>query len=330
VWRKAAVNDDSASNGGRMTATVIPSGTKNNIWPDVPQAERLSGSTKYRKVFIHVANDDDLTLINPRLFVSRPTPGDDAVVIFPGSFTDDQTAASAYSGAVYGGGILDASVLAGATQLYVMTEGQALGCFQPGMKIFISNTEPGGGGTEEYAAIAAGGVSYSGGDVALITVTAPIANPYSAGATRVSSVYEPGSIVGSFTNFAVTSVGGSYNKLTHPIEVDSIGGVFQNWTITFTSATNYTITADTPGVATAVSGYTGSRSADFSPVNPDFAKPYFTLRKDGFSGTFVAGNTITFRTVPAAVPVWYKRIIPAAAGSLSGNYVTVAVDGESE
>lgn len=81
IWRRAALmNPDSPSNGGRMTATAIPSNVKGNIWPDVPHSERVAGSTKNMKVFLHIANDDDLALIRPRVFVETATPGDDAVV----------------------------------------------------------------------------------------------------------------------------------------------------------------------------------------------------------------------------------------------------------
>ncbi|MBF0171737.1 MAG: hypothetical protein HQK87_11755, partial [Nitrospinae bacterium] len=63
---KSATVSDASSNGGRMSANEIPDGVKNNVWPDVPQGERLAGSTKFRKVFFKVANDDDIRLINPR------------------------------------------------------------------------------------------------------------------------------------------------------------------------------------------------------------------------------------------------------------------------
>ena len=69
IWRKPLEVSDAGSNGGRMGSAVATGGVKNNVWPDVPQAERAAGSIKYRKTFIHVANDADLALIDPKVFV---------------------------------------------------------------------------------------------------------------------------------------------------------------------------------------------------------------------------------------------------------------------
>ena len=330
VWRKAATNNDTSSNGGRMTFIAIPNGVKNSIWPDVPQAERAAGSTKYRKVFIAVANDDDLAMIRPRVFVETPTPGDDSVVIFPGTFTDTQTAASAYAGQVYGCGFLFADVGSGATSLTVQTEGASLGIFSPGMIIRVSDKtsvdDP--AGHEEYVTIATAGVSYAG-DIATLTLTAGLQHSYLSSVTKVASVYELASLKGTFENFSVTSGAGTYNSITNPVEVDSIGGVYQNWTLTFTTTTSFTVTGDDPAISAMLSGSTFSRSADAMPINTANGKPFFILRAAGFGGSFVAGNTISFRTSPPAIPIWYKRIIPAGASSLSGNRVVVGIDGES-
>lgn len=328
VWRKAAVSvGDTGSNGGRMTATVIPSGTKNNIWPDVPQAERTAGSLKYRKVFIHIANDDDLTLIRPRIFVETATPGDDNITVFPGTFTDTQSAISG-SERLYGGGSLNANTSIGATVLTVQTEGAALGCFQDGDLVRVSDkaTVSSVVGNEEYVTIASSGVSYSGA-VATLTITTPLSYAYSATNTRVSSVYEPADVVGFAENHQVTTVGsGDYNFGTSPVLVDSIGGIYQTWTLTFTSATAFNIAGDDLGT---LSGVTGNKSSSFAPTNTALSKPYFTLSSSGYSGTYQAGDTIVFRTVPAAIPLWYRRSIPAGASSLSGNKVIIGIDGES-
>jgi hypothetical protein len=42
-------NTTPAQNGGRMASTQLVSGVKNNLFPDVSQAERLAGSVKWRK-----------------------------------------------------------------------------------------------------------------------------------------------------------------------------------------------------------------------------------------------------------------------------------------
>jgi len=326
IWRKAQQNVSGPANGGRMSAIAIPNAVKNSIFPDVPASERTAGSTSYRKVFVHIANDDDLTLIRSRLFVETFTPGDDSITIFLGTQTDTESGITG-SERLYGGGQLNANVSGGATSIQVLTEGAALDYFKAGDLVRVSDQtsveDP--SGNTEYKTIATGGVSYAG-DVATLTLESGLDNGYTASETRVSSVLEAGDVVGAVSNFSVTAAGsGDYDDTTYPVEVDSIGGVNETWTLTFTSATQFSCTGATEG-----SVGTGNVSSDFQPSNGDYSKPFFVLRSAGFSGSFQAGDTITFETTPAAIPVWYRRDIPAGASSLSGNRVVVGIDGESE
>ena len=57
IFRRAALASDTvpAQNGGRMTSAAVVSSVKNNLFPDVTQAQRLAGAEHYRKVFLHVA-----------------------------------------------------------------------------------------------------------------------------------------------------------------------------------------------------------------------------------------------------------------------------------
>jgi len=324
IWRRATVMDPlSASNGGRMTHTSIPSSVKGNIWPDVPHAERIAGSTKHMKVYVHVANETNLRLIQPRLFIETQTPGDDAIVLFPGSFTDTQAAVA--PSRVYGAGKLNASVTTGASVLAVMTEGAALDYFKAGDLIRVSDKASviSVTGNVQYIRIAGGGVSYSG-DVATLTLDGTLSHDFNSSNTKVASVIEPDDVVGSYTNLSLTA-SGTFDSTTYPIIVNSVGGVYDDWTVTFTNGTNFTcVGAHTGSVGT------GNISSDFSPANPAFSRPFFTITREGWGGTFTTGNTLTFRTLPAAVPLWYRRVIPAGAGSLSGNHCFVAIDGESE
>ena len=325
VWRRAAVMDaGSASNGGRMTATAIASGVKNNIWLDVPHSERLAGSTKHMKVFIHVANDSNRKLINPRLFVETQTPGDDAIVIFPGTFTDTQSGIAPLR--VYGAGKLSSSSLAGATSIQVNTEGAALDYFKAGDTIRVSSkaTVDDIVGTTEYATIATGGVA-NAGSIATLTLTAGLSNAYSNVNTKVASVYLPGDIAGAYSNVVVTSGLGTFTPTESKLLVNSTGGIYEDWTITFTSATNFNCVGSVSGSLGA-----GNRGSDYSPTNGALGRPYFTISSAAWGGTFAVGNTVAFRTTPAAVPLWYRRVIPAGAGSLSGNLAIIGVDGESE
>jgi hypothetical protein len=321
VWRKPLEVSDAGTNGGRMGHLAITSGVKNNIFPDVPQSERTAGSTKYRKAFIHVANDADLSLVAPKVFVESRTPGDDHVVFVVGTQTDTQSALSG-SEQRYGQGQLNGNVSGGTNTITVAVEDAANAIFVNGMKIRISDKATiNGAGNEEYVTIS-GTPSYVG-NVATIVLTTNLANGYSAASTKVSSVYEPADVTTAISNWVETGTG-TYNESTYPVLGDNISTIEQVWTLTFTSASAFSVVGDTVG--SVGNGNTGS---DFAPTNSNYSKPYFTLRSAGWGGTWTTGNTIVFRTSPAAIPLWYRRVVPIGANSLSGNSVIVAVDGES-
>lgn len=322
ILRAAATNNDTASNGGRMSPIAIVSGVKNNVWPDVPQAERTSGSTKYRKVFWHIANDDDLAMVRPRCFVETPSPGDDSVMFFPGTQTNTQTSITG-SERCYGAGLLNAGASAGATSLQVLTEKASYNVFRSGDIVRVSNkaTVDDTGGTEEYVTVS-GSPSYVG-DVATIVFTPALQHSYLATVTKVSSVYELASCSGTVSGWTETG-SGTYNEGSYPVKVDSIGGIQQTWTLTFTSASSFSVVGDTLGLVG-----TGNVSSNLQPTNADFAKPYFVMEAAGWGGSWTTGNTVVFTTNPASIPLWEKRVIPAGANSLSGDKVVMGLDGES-
>lgn len=321
-WYRSKSVSDLSSNGGRMSSSESVTNVKNNIFPDVPQAERTAGSLKYRKMFIKFANDADLAASLVKVFVEKLTQGGDSITIFPGTQTDIQSGIG--SPRLYGCGTLNANVSAGASTMTVMTEGVALGIFVNGDVIRISDkADILSAGNEEYVTINAA-VTY-GGDIATISFTPVLAAGYTtASATRVESTYSAGTVLGSCTAPNVTSAAGTYNNGGFPVILDHIGTVYELITLTFTSGTAFNASGDSLG--SLGSGVIGS---NFAPNNPDFSKPYFTVPSGAWGGTFLAGDTVTFTTTPAAIPVWYRRDVPASTGSQSNDIATVAVDFES-
>ncbi|MEO5355223.1 MAG: hypothetical protein H7835_18710 [Magnetococcus sp. XQGC-1] len=200
----AAVANDTTANGGAISGTEIIGGVKNNIWPDVSQAERTSGSVKYRKVFIKVVNAQSLALTNARIFIETPTPGDDSVVLMAGTPTDTQAEADDYT-RFYGAGILDANISAGASTLAVNVEtgNAATGAniFRDGDLIRVSDkatVDAAPGNTEFVRLASSGGVSWSGNKATLtLDSGVTLANAYTASNTRVASVLEVASIADS-------------------------------------------------------------------------------------------------------------------------------------
>lgn len=326
MYKSATINGG-PTNGGLMAAVEVTSGVSNNMFPNVPQAERIAGSTLYRKLFYKVANDDDITLNNGMVYLNVNTPGDDRITFFVGTHSDVQSDVSADNindtETHYGCGQLNADANATDTQITVLVEDNTDDTiFRNGDKIRISDM---GGidnaGNEEYHEISNVGFV---ANVATIDLVDPLANGYTAANTKVHSILEHGDIEATYDTFVVTSASGTYDDVANPIAMDWIGTVEDQWTLTFTSGTAYDIVGANSGNVGS-----GNISGGAAPVNSDFSKPYFTLQSAGFGGTWLASETITFNTHPAAVPLWLKRRIPAGASSISGNNFRIVLEGES-
>ncbi len=320
-----ATIDDTASNGGELTSNQITSGVSSNIFPTVPQAERLAGSTKWRKVFATIKETTGNRLLNSMLYIENPTPADDAVYLVDGTLTDTQGDLS--SPRVYGCGWLNADVLAGASQIVVRIENAAEQIFQVGDKIRISDmtdVDDSGGNEEFHTILTANYVS----DICTIDLDGTtLTNGYSsvADATRVASVLEIGTIEPTYSSFVLTSTGGTYDDVTFPVLLSNPGTVRQNWSLDWIDGTSFNITGDTLGNIG-----TGTIVAGAAPVNAAFSAIYFNLQSGGFGGTFVAADNLSFTTLPAAYGIWLKRVINAATASFTANKFVLVLDGESD
>ena len=320
VWRqpRSISNTTPAQNGGRMSSTAITSGVKNNLFPDVSQAQRSAGVVQNRKAFIHVASSSNIELLDGRVFISQATPADDWVTIHPGSQTDteDQITGRAYGAAEL---YLDAEATDQVIQLTTewMPEASALEPFQAGDIIRISD-----GVNEEWHEIDTV-VADSSNEFLEVTLVGQLANPFDQSGTLVSSCIEAASVLASISNVVVTSAtGGTLNSAS--LVAHNKGATHDTITLTFTSATAFT-------AAGLIAGSLGSgtRSADFSPTNSGIGTPYFTIPSTAWGGTFAAGNTVVFTLNPASIPLWYRREVPAGANSLANDSVVVSVYGES-
>lgn len=313
--RRAQTNDDTNSNGGRMTHREWVSGTTNSLWPDVSEADRTAGKTQWRKSFFHVANDDDLTLPSAQVFLERPTESDDEVYICAGTQTDIQSGLS--NPTLYGSGKLYADVISGASEIDVSVADGAVTIFRHGGKIRISD-KPNitGAGNAEFHTIS--GTPSVDGDVVTITITGTLANDYDADDTVVSSVLEYGDVAGSISSVVVTSTAGEFDDAE--ASVDAIGAVYQDITITFTSSTAFTASGDTIGSLGA-----GSIAGTFAPVNQNLGKPYLSIPSTAWSGTWESGDTVTFTISPYSLPYWEKRVIPAMAEIIDGNTRVIVI-----
>ncbi|WP_457571412.1 hypothetical protein [Desulfovulcanus sp.] len=123
---------------------------------------------------------------------------------------------------------------------------------------------------------------------------------------------ELGDIYPEVQDTQITSAAGQYDF--NYLSLDNQGTVTDTWTITFTSSTEFTCTGTKKG-----SIGTGSVLNDFAPTNPQTGKPYFTLKKDGFSGSWQTGEKIVFKSIASARGFWLKEIVQAGAGNYPDN-----------
>ena len=314
---KAAVNDDTSANGGLMSASEITHNVKNNVFPDVSQEDRTAGVTQYRKVFHKVENDNDLTLSTALVRMTEQAEGDDRVTIFSGTQSDTQADIS--SPDEFGIAALKNDVSGGATSLVVTLEDSS-------QVIFYSTAGKnmvwiGNGTVEEFH----DGVTISkSGDEVTITLAGgdSLTNSFLASNTVVASVLEVGDILCSEDNWVDASA--VYDESTYPLTHDNIGCIEETWTITISAdGTSFTCSGATVGAVDS-----GNVSTDFSPINSDFNKPYFTLDKDGWSGQG-EGDVIQFQTHPASAAVWRKRIVPAGAAAVSSEDYVIKTKGQT-
>ncbi|MCM8623732.1 MAG: hypothetical protein NFW16_18855, partial [Candidatus Accumulibacter sp.] len=285
----------------------------------------LAGAVKWRKAFIHVNSAQDTALLNVRLFLDSLTPGGDFVVFQPGTQTDTE---DQIVGRPYGIGTLYAPIVGGAVQIQVSCEHNAeYATLQPlrvGDMVRVSDRpSTGGAGNEEWVTVS--GVSY-GTDFATVDVTPALVNSYATSSTLVSSVLELPSAVAGVTGVSVISGGGSFDSATvGNLIAHNKGAVEENWTLTFTSTTTFTVSGNTVGILASP----GSVSADYAPLNPATGTPYFTIKAIAWAGTFQMNDTVTFATQPAAIPIWYRRQVPAGTFSLANDFTSLAIHGES-
>jgi hypothetical protein len=302
VYYASAVVNDTASNGGRISANEVVSGSSNVFWPNVPEGDLSAGVTQWRKGFVRVDNAANETASVLRVGLWRPTPGDDVLYLALGTQTNIQSAFG--SPDLYGVGQLNAPVTTGANEITVLVEDGAVPIFRDGGLIRISNeTGLGTGGTAEVHTI--NGVPSVSGEEVTITLTGTLANDYSSTNTYVASLIHQTAVKGSTTGKSIT---GSGTFAEANMTVGNLGSIYQVLTFTFTSATAFTVSSD---AGVTLPG--GTIDSTYAPPNVSKGASYFSIPATCWGGTWANGNTLVITTVPPAVPILEKRVVPASA-----------------
>lgn len=309
---KSLYVNDALTNGGRIGESLIADNSMSNLFRNIQSDERISGITLYRKFFIKNDNPNDLGLENPKLYIGNISSGEDYFQLSIGTDTDNQSAADDYTD-WYGSGVLTQNTVSGETSFSV--ECKIASGFPDDCLVMISD------GLQRELIRSVGSPIWTN-NVAAIELEVPFSFDFSKEETVVSAVIEFNEITPTVTDWLEDSTDGTYDETTYPITVYNIGAIVESWLLTFTSATSFTVEG-------AITGSLGSGSilSNFIPANG--AGYYFNLSYLGWNGSWVAGDTISFKTTHAAQGIWVKEIVPSNAVSQSMNVIEVKLIGES-
>jgi hypothetical protein len=305
------------SNGERISNVQISPGIRNNFFPLVSTAERLAGKTDYKKHFIKFASPTNELISIATLFLSAPTTLTDSKSYLFNATQRDQQGDIVGTERKYATGLLHADILAGATSLAVDFETGmgALLVVQAGDKLVMADAA-----TIDFKTVAS--VVWTG-DQAAITLTTGCDYDHLASNTYVGSCIEKTNVAANYDDFAITSVAGTYDDTTYPIELNSIGTDEETITLTKGAANAFTVLSDIRGALPA-----GDVTVDYEPNNPDFSEPLFMLRAAGWGGTWLAGDIISFKIHPCAIPVWQCYMVSAGATQTGTDITDIRVVAE--
>ena len=313
VFFRALAHHDGETNGGRMGAQQVVSGVKNNLLPDVTQAERTAGVVRYRKMFAAVRDSEGGRLEQVLAHLTAVASAYQ-LRLFAGTQRDVQSVIS--SPREYAAGALAENASAGDVEIaFDLADAAMAACFADGDAIWIGN----GSGGEYFRNVS---FSITGTEVTAVLASGDqLASGYTAGAA-VASCLECDAVEALADNWSETSVAGTYDEVAHPVELDNMGTVEDDVTVTFTSATTFMVTGAYAGTLA-----TGAITADYAPANPA-GGVYFTLRAAGWGGTWAAGDRVSFSIHPAALPLWIKQVVAAGAAAAAAETIPVQVAGE--
>lgn len=309
---KSIYVNDSLTNGGRIGSELMADNSLNNLFRNVQSSERESGITLYRKFFVKNENPNDLALENPGFLISNVSSGESYFQVAAGTDQDNQSASDDYTN-WYGSGYLAENCLSGESSFLVNCK-QGSG-YPSGSLLRISD------GLQQAEVLMLGSASWNGLQ-ATINISGEIGYNFTADETVISGILPLDDLTPSIANWYESSLGGAYDESSYPVTLYNIGTISESWTLTFTSSTDFTVTGAIVG-----SLGSGSTANNFVPVNG--SSYYFNLDKDGWAGSWVAGDVITFNTVHAARSVWAKEIVPVSCGSQANDLCQFKLTGES-
>lgn len=115
----------------------------------------------------------------------------------------------------------------------------------------------------------------------------------------------------------------SYNDTLYPLEVTNKGCITERWRIEFTSSSAFKLVGEYSGQIAL-----GNINEDFSPINPAFNVPYFTMRALGWGTGWATGNVVRFNTIGANWPIWLARTVLQGPATEEADRFQVQIRGD--
>ena len=317
---KSVTVGDAVSNGGRQSYNEVVSNQATNLFPNVTQAERTAGLTRYRKMFSKLHDDGNEILYNHKLWIKKQTPADDYIQVKVGTNVDTQAEADDYT-AWLGCGRLNSACIVDATSIEVLFE--AASGVQDGDVGWLSDST-----NEEFVTVSS--VSWNS-NTATLTLATGLTYGYSA-YTSGAPVYYAGYLDLSDTTSSVDGITVSVGSGTFTnanLTTYNQGTIEDSWEIEFESGD---VTYKCTGTFAGAIATGQAKASEFKPSNANVAgsqEYYFKIAASSFTGTWVEGDKLTFDTHHASKAVWVKEVVPAATSSYSNNNPEVRVNGES-
>lgn len=315
ILRAPTTIDDSDHNGGVITWSQIPSTSKNNIFPDVRSSERLAGSVKRRKVFVHFTPHDNAAAYDVYVVPVAPTPAGDHCLMYKGTASETQAAFLAANRRPYGVCTVNSGAVAGSTSLVLQAESDAP-IFEAGDRIVVTDkpSPTSNSGSEEFIQVAS--ATYAAGQWTL-TLASPLTLTYALSPVRAGSCMGFGDVQVAVEALTQTSAQGLFNPAAVTVSAGSTL-IQERITISFTSSTEFEVMGSVsavlpPGVVGSVYSAGGS----------------FSIPAGAWSGTWQADDQVAFDVVPATLAFWLERVIPANTPSFSDNRFSFMIDLES-
>lgn len=306
------------ANGRINDASLVVDNVSNNVFDDVFPADRTSGDVDRFKLFSRFEDVDNGDAQDTLVFLGSPTTDDASAFLMVGTHTD--TAASPAVSDRYGVGELDANASGGATTVDVLVKDGSIAQWRNGNKVvFLDHTESTELQLQKADIKTVVGSPSVAADVVTITLDTGLSQAMNASDYYVACALDFGLVsAGVSGSPTVGSAAGTFDEAQ--VTVPNIGSVYQTWTLTFSSATAFSLSGDDLGA----SG-TGNISGTFSPTNPNTGSPYFSIDPSAWGGTFAAADTVSFLAVPCAVPFHVERDTPSAAAAASNQKIDLRI-----